>query len=496
MNRGHIRHKLVHKSARKRLNSEKLKKDQEDTHIREVKEEIKDEHSELYEDHNSIGIPDDYSVMTSHDRVLIKNNLIKSRNISRSIQVEIEPNYRRIIVNPHEETKLFKTERRVGKVGVMFVGMCGRSSSLIISSIFANKLGIQYFSRDGRQVSSFQGCVTQTGYATIGHSNGKSVDVPIRSIVPLLDPKLIVCGGWEISPKTCGMAVAQTHVLEFDLQRQLRKPLRAVKSKPGIYRPLVHRIEVKSKDVMDGKWSNQYCVEQVGKDIESFKEEHELDQVIVLYCGPEPQSSTDSLETLQKRIREDDRKLCPSIMYAYAAIQAGCSFISVDHEFRDLGILQWAMQKQIIFSSVSSQQEDLDTNTLCGCVRDTTSNTSQTNMILYPYINGVQSRPNFIPTYNNALHTITRTHEYGLFHSSTQHQSLILKSPLYKVACIIDQIVLLELSRRILWKKQEQDTYHSFIPSESMLSMKINSKWRLSWKHEFLQITMSVLGLM
>jgi myo-inositol-1-phosphate synthase len=78
------------------------------------------------------------------------------------------------------------------------------------------------------------------------------------------------------------------------------------------------------------KWD---MVQEVRDDIQNFKSEHGIDRLVMIWCGSTevflsemPVHQTG--ESLEKGFRQNDENIPPSMVYAYAALQAGIPFLN------------------------------------------------------------------------------------------------------------------------------------------------------------------------
>jgi myo-inositol-1-phosphate synthase len=72
-------------------------------------------------------------------------------------------------------------------------------------------------------------------------------------------------------------------------------------------------------------------LEGIREDIARFKDEHQLDRVVMIWCGStevyiEPGPTHASVEAFEAAIDADDESIAPSMLYAYAALQEGVPF--------------------------------------------------------------------------------------------------------------------------------------------------------------------------
>jgi myo-inositol-1-phosphate synthase len=72
-------------------------------------------------------------------------------------------------------------------------------------------------------------------------------------------------------------------------------------------------------------------LEAIQADIESFRNEHLVDRLVMIWCASteiyiDPGAAHADLESFEKAIDADDPAIAPSMLYAYAALQAGIPF--------------------------------------------------------------------------------------------------------------------------------------------------------------------------
>ena len=75
------------------------------------------------------------------------------------------------------------------------------------------------------------------------------------------------------------------------------------------------------------------ALESLREDINTFKEQHRLDRVVMIWCGSteiflEPSAAHMDIESFERAIDNDDLTIAPSMLYAYAALQEGVPFIN------------------------------------------------------------------------------------------------------------------------------------------------------------------------
>lgn len=179
------------------------------------------------------------------------------------------------------ESLIFKTERKVGKVGLMLVGWGGNNGSTATAGILANKLKMSWRTKEGKVESNYFGSLTQASTVRLGLTpSGESVYIPFKNLLPMVDPNDLVIGGWDISSLNIAESMERAKVLDYDLQRQIGPYLKSLKPLPSIY----HKDYIASNQsdradnlIYGGK---QVQLDTVRKDIRDFKKNNNLDKVV------------------------------------------------------------------------------------------------------------------------------------------------------------------------------------------------------------------------
>lgn len=234
-----------------------------------------------------------------------------------------------------EEEMTFRTKRIIPKTGLMLVGWGGNNGSTITASLAAHKYGVTWRDKEGIHSPDFLGSMTQSSTVRLGEdASGKSVYIPFRSLLPMLDPRELVIGGWDISSCNLADSMERAKVLDYDLQRQLKPILESFVPLPSIYNP--DFIALNQADRADNvlKGTKQQQLETIRADIRHFKSIHSLDKVIVLWTANTErfcdvsESLNGSPEAILASINDDASEISPSSIFAIASILEGCSYIN------------------------------------------------------------------------------------------------------------------------------------------------------------------------
>lgn len=105
------------------------------------------------------------------------------------------------IATPVSTKYLFRTQRHVPKLGVMLVGWGGNNGSTVTAAILANKHKMEWPTKEGVQTANYFGSVTQASTVFLGTGPEGEVYVPLKSLLPMVDPNDIVLDGEYLQVK-------------------------------------------------------------------------------------------------------------------------------------------------------------------------------------------------------------------------------------------------------------------------------------------------------
>jgi len=240
-----------------------------------------------------------------------------------------------VIVQPHTEKMTFQTKRKVPRCGTMLVGWGGNNGSTLTAGIVANKNKMTWEDKDGEHKADYYGSVTQAATVNLGVStNGDSVHIPFKNMLPMVDPNDMVIGGWDISAMNLGDAMKRARVLDVDLQKQLYPHLKNMTPLPSIYAPdfIAANQESRADNLIEG--TKQEQLDQLRKDIREFKASNDLDTVIILWTANTEHFSSveagvhDTAENLLEAIKRNEAEIAPSALFAVASILEGSAYVN------------------------------------------------------------------------------------------------------------------------------------------------------------------------
>ncbi len=151
----------------------------------------------------------------------------------------------------------------------------------------------------------------------------------VKDFVPLTSLDDLVFGAWDIFDDNCYEAAKTAGVIDAPLLEQLRPELETILPWPAVFdQQYVKRLM--GPNVKTGT-NKRDLADHVIADIRRFKEENQLDRVVMVWCGSteifmEPKAVHQSLEAFEKGLEESDPAIPSSMIYAYAALKEGLPY--------------------------------------------------------------------------------------------------------------------------------------------------------------------------
>jgi myo-inositol-1-phosphate synthase len=210
-----------------------------------------------------------------------------------------------------------KIENASGKLGIMLVGM-GAVSTTTIAGVLAIRRGL----------AKPIGSLTQMGTVRLGKRTEARSPL-IKDFVPLTSLDDVVFGGWDIFEDNSYEAAKTAGVLSPDLLEQIRPELEQIKPWPAVFdRQYVKRLD--GPNVKKGR-NKRDLADQLREDIRRFKQEHDLERLVMVWCGSTEIYLTESpahatIEMFEQGLESNDPSIPSSMVYAYAAIKEGIPY--------------------------------------------------------------------------------------------------------------------------------------------------------------------------
>jgi myo-inositol-1-phosphate synthase len=204
-----------------------------------------------------------------------------------------------------------------GKLGILTPGM-GAVATTLVAGVYAVQQG------HGKPIGS----LTQMGTIRLGKRTEKRVPL-IKDFVSLSGLDDLVFGGWDIFEEDMYAAAVNAGVLERATLDGIKTKLENVKPMPAVFdQNYVKRLS--GTHVKKGK-TKMDLVDLLRKDIQTFKAEHKLSRLVMIWCAStevyiEPSPVHLSLAAFEKGLKKNDPAVSPSMIYAYAALKEGVPF--------------------------------------------------------------------------------------------------------------------------------------------------------------------------
>ena len=251
---------------------------------------------------------------------------------------EVENKNGTFVAIPKETIYDFKTERTIGKVGLMMVGWGGNNGSTVTAGILANRHKLVWDTREGQRAANYYGSLVMASTVKLGINSktGEDINIPLCDMLPMVHPNDLVIGGWDISGMNIAAAMDRARVLEPALKTLVRKEMAVMKPLPSIYYPdfIAANQEDRADNLIAGEKACIDHVEHIRKDIRDFKAGHGLDKVIVLWTANTERFSdimpgvNDTGANLIKSIAAGHSEIAPSTIFAVACILENTPFIN------------------------------------------------------------------------------------------------------------------------------------------------------------------------
>lgn len=230
-----------------------------------------------------------------------------------------------------------------GKLGILIPGM-GAVATTFVAGVTAIRNGL------GKPIGS----LTQMGTIRLGKRTEKRVPA-IKEFVPLANLEDLVFGGWDIFSDDMYSAAIKAGVLEKEMLDKIRPELGEVIPMPAVFDQ--HYVKRLNGNHVKTARTKMDLVDQVRKDIQTFKAQHGTQRLIMIWCGSTEtyiQTSPvhSSLDSFEAGLKENDPAIPPSMIYAYAALSEGVPFsngapnLTVDMP----AMIQLAKQKNVPIS--------------------------------------------------------------------------------------------------------------------------------------------------
>lgn len=239
-----------------------------------------------------------------------------------------------LIASPTVTKYTFRTQRKVPRLGVMLVGLGGNNGTTVTAAILANRLGLSWHTKDGLKSANYLGSITQASTVLLGRDSHGEVFVPLKSLLPMVEPNDIVIDGWDISSLNMAEAMERAKVLDYNLQVQLQRHMRTIRPRPSAYFPefIAANQAERADNVLAG--TKAEILARLQADIRDFRAASGVEQVIVLWTANTERYSdvvqgvNDTADNLLNAINKNEAEISPSTLFAVASILEGVPYIN------------------------------------------------------------------------------------------------------------------------------------------------------------------------
>lgn len=214
------------------------------------------------------------------------------------------------------------------RIGVLFVGLNGATANTTVAGSIALKNGL------------------------IDNCDGMLTETEIFSGLNLARFDQLVFGGWDVYDQDAYSVAVSNKILEPQLVERLRRELEEIRPWKAV---------VTEQDVDVARASNYVTsplleegLSTLIQDIVSFKTKHNLDKAIVVYLASplkkvEMKDHHNEFLKFKKAICKNEKTISSAMLYALAAIEAGCPFVDFTPNvtLKVPAILQYAEEKKV-----------------------------------------------------------------------------------------------------------------------------------------------------
>ena len=205
-----------------------------------------------------------------------------------------------------------------GKLGILIPGL-GAVATTMIAGVEAVKKGI----------AQPIGSLTQMGTIRLGKRT-ENRNPKIKEFVPIADLNDIVFGGWDVYSDNVYEAAVHAKVLEAGLLYSVKEELEKVVPMKAAFDHNYAK-NLTATHVKEG--TRLELAQQVMKDIQDFSDKNGCSRIVVLWCGStetyyEASDVHSTLAKFEEGLKNDDKLISPSMIYAYAALKMGIPYVN------------------------------------------------------------------------------------------------------------------------------------------------------------------------
>jgi myo-inositol-1-phosphate synthase len=214
-------------------------------------------------------------------------------------------------------TKKIDIKPASGKLGILTPGMGAVATTFIAGVLAARK-----------ELALPIGSLTQMGTIRLGKRT-EPRNPHIKDFVPLAALENLVFGGWDVYSDNVYEAAIEAKVLDRVMVEALKPELEQIRPMKAVF----DKTYVRNLDGTHVKSGNTKMdlAEQLMEDIREFKATNNCDRLVMVWCASteayiEAGDVHETLDSFEEGLRNNDPRIAPSMIYAYAALKMGVPF--------------------------------------------------------------------------------------------------------------------------------------------------------------------------
>ncbi len=204
-----------------------------------------------------------------------------------------------------------------GKLGILIPGL-GAVATTFIAGVEAAKKGL----------AQPIGSLTQMGNIRLGKRTEQRYP-KIKDFVPLASLDDIVFGGWDVYEDNVYDAASNARVLHQHQLDSIKPQLQQIVPMKAVFdHEYVKNLDGTHIKEKDSKYNWALALME---DIRNFKESNQCDRLVMVWCGStekyiEPADIHQDIASFEQALKDNDPRIAPSMIYAYAAIKMGVPY--------------------------------------------------------------------------------------------------------------------------------------------------------------------------
>jgi myo-inositol-1-phosphate synthase len=206
-----------------------------------------------------------------------------------------------------------------GKLGVLLPGL-GAVATTLIAGVEAVK----------KNLAQPVGSLTQMGSIRLGKRTENRYP-KIKDFVPLAELTEIIFGGWDVYKDNVFESAINAKVLEPMMLHAVKPELEAIKPMKAVF-DRSYCANLDGANVKEAA-TKADLAKMLMDDIENFKEANDCSRIVIVWCAStekyiEHSEVHETIESFEEGLLNNDPRISPSMIYAYAAIKLGVPFMN------------------------------------------------------------------------------------------------------------------------------------------------------------------------